>query len=377
VRDEQRLSELAAGAEQDDVDVWRALLKRFGLTRFCHQVCHFLCRASCKHVCVDLCRRPVITRVSSIPTPSQFSNLGLGTGPGIPPVVVPPPPPRPPNNPPLTAGNHPIGAWSNIKGQFNFAGATQYKIEVKPVGGGAYTPILNDVWGWDGNQPMVWEQRSPCASPGGWFNILDAGITPCLRGLHFSDGAPTGEVTLTDWLTTAVPDGDYNLRLVVRDAAHNQRFSAPQHVRVDNTPPPIPVIQLELLKPDGTLVPLKCGHVNKGDGLIRITIEATDPHFSQCTVEAHGNSSLVVPIVAVPDPPGSPPAIPLSKNYNYDVTDTGYPTPTSFIWDPWSDPNIVPCCYLIRIDITDRAVLNNTWSGGHARAGWEALGIGV
>ena len=51
--------------------------------------------------------------------------------------------------------------------------------------------------------------------------------------------------------------------------------------------------------------------------------------------------------------------MPLSKTYNGNVADTGYPVPTSFIWDPWSDPLIVPCCYIVRIDIRDRAVLNN------------------
>jgi hypothetical protein len=30
----------------------------------------------------------------------------------------------------------------------------------------------------------------------------------------------------------------------------------------------------------------------------------------------------------------------------------------------------------VRIDIWDRAVLNNSWSGGHHNAGWEAIEIG-
>ena len=73
--------------------------------------------------------------------------------------------------------------------------------------------------------------------------------------------------------------------------------------------------------------------------------------------------------------PGRSP-LPLAKTYNGNLADQGYPTPTSFIWDPWSDPRIVPCCYVVRIDITDRALSSNVWAGGHANAGWEAIEIG-
>jgi hypothetical protein len=135
------------------------------------------------------------------------------------------------------------------------------------------------------------------------------------------------------------------------------------------------VIKLELKTPAGDLKPLKCGKVKKGDGLIRITVEAHDDNFSRLSVAAQGNSSLSVPIVAVPEGTAGP-AVPLSKTYNGNVADTGYPVPTSFIWDPWSDPRMIPCCYVVRIDIWDRAVLNNAWAGGHGGSGWEAIEIG-
>jgi hypothetical protein len=95
------------------------------------------------------------------------------------------------------------------------------------------------------------------------------------------------------------------------------------------------------------------------------------------SVNAHGNSSLSVPVTGVPEgsPPGTLPQ-PLAKTYAGNVADKGYATPTAFLWDPWSDPRIVPCCYVVRIDIYDRAVINNSWAGGHRRAGWEAIEIG-
>jgi hypothetical protein len=87
-----------------------------------------------------------------------------------------------------------------------------------------------------------------------------------------------------------------------------------------------------------------------------------------------------VPVVGVPLPlwPGGA-AVPLSKTYNGSLTDTGYPTPTSFVWDPWSEPLIVehPCCYNVRIVIWDRTVINNGWAGGHRQPGWEAIEIGL
>ena len=110
--------------------------------------------------------------------------------------------------------------------------------------------------------------------------------------------------------------------------------------------------------------------------MIKVTVQAYDTNFSRLSVNAEGNSSLSVPVVAVPDPPGVGRAVPLSKTYNGNLADTGYPSPTSFLWDPWSDPNIVPCCYVVRIDIWDRTVINNVWGGGHGNSGWEAIEIG-
>jgi hypothetical protein len=369
------LDKLIAAAEADDVKAWQAELKRLGLEQFCHQVCHFVCRQRCKLVCRGLCERPLITRVSSMITPDNFNALGFGMGPSLPPFQVPPPPPGPwppvPGQlPPPDAGNHPIGGSSWLMGVFNFPAAVAYRIEVADTPGGPYDAITEDIWGWNNPLPPHLPFLSRSADGGGWFDIAD---------IFVSDGGPTavGEKTLEYWTTSSVPDGVHYLRLLARDGGGNVRTSAPQKVVVDNTPPPTPVIQLKLKKPDGTLVDLKCGKVKKGDGLIQVTIQATDPNFSRCSVNAEGNTSLSVPVVAVPDPPGVGPAVPLSKVYNYNPADTGYPVPVSFLWDPWSDPHIVSCCYVVRIDIWDRAVINNTWSGGHGRSGWEAIEIAV
>jgi hypothetical protein len=77
----------------------------------------------------------------------------------------------------------------------------------------------------------------------------------------------------------------------------------------------------------------------------------------------------------------SPPAVdvtstPLSKTYNGNLADQGYPVPTEFLWDPWSDPRVVPCCYVVYVEINDRTIINDSYFGGHANSGWEAIEIG-
>jgi hypothetical protein len=195
----------------------------------------------------------------------------------------------------------------------------------------------------------------------GWYDV---------SAIPDSDGGPTAlfEKRLMDWPTAMLADGTYYLRLRVRDGV-STRVSSPQVVQTDNTPPPTPIIQLQLQQPDGVRVDLKCGQVKKGQGLIAITVKAFDKNFSSLSVAAEGNSSLSVPIVDTS-------LVPLSKTYNGNTADQGYPVATTFLWDPWSDPRIVPCCYIVRIVINDRAVLNNSWAGGHASAGWEAIEIG-
>jgi hypothetical protein len=375
------LDKLMAAADQGDTKAWQAELKRLGLTDFCRQVCHFLCKGRCRLVCRGLCDRPVITRVSSMIAPDNFNALGFGQGPTLPPNQVPPAVSG--TLPPPNAGNHPIGGTSTLLGVFNFPAAVKYRIEVCDTPSGTYSPITEDVVGWNNLiPPHLLLPRRP--DGGGWFNIPNLvppspPVDPLRRGIFVSDGGPNaiGEKTLTNWTTSNVADGVWYLRLLAQDGGGSTRTSAPQKVVVDNTPPPTPVIKLQLKKPDGSLVDLKCGKVKRGDGLIRVTIQATDPNFSSCSVNAEGNSSLSVPVIASPDPPGTGPTVALSKNYNYDPTDTGYPVPTSFLWDPWSDPNIVSCCYIVRIDINDRSVINNSWQGGHGGAGWEAIEIGI
>jgi len=367
VRDTPSAIRLMEIIDSEDADAWQGELKRLGLERYCHQLCRFFCSEWCRKSCRELCLRPVITRVSSIPT-SQFGPQGFGNGPSIPPFQVPLP------DPPSGVGDHPIGGSSWLMGQFNMPTAVEYKVEVATSPGGPYTPISEPVPGYNGfPPPWPWPTRTPSGGPDpGWYAVAD---------LFDSDGGPTpvGEKTLLFWSTP--PDGPYYLRLRVRDGA-TERASGPLRVEVDNSAPPTPVIHLERISQDGTTKPIEClERVSRDQGdLILVTVQAWDQNFSRLYVNAEGNTSISVPLKGVPLPvwPGGVP-VPLAKTYNGNVADTGYPAPTQFVWDPWSEPQILehPCCYIVHVYIYDRAVVNNSWSGGHSNAGWEAIEIAL
>lgn len=363
-QDAKAVQQLQDIFDKEDAAAWNAYIKQHELNRFCHQLCHFFCEWRCREHCRELCPpSPLITRVGSIPI-AQIGANGLGNGPSIPPFHVAPP------NPPAGYGDHPFGASVWLMGVFNMPTALEYKVEISSTGpSGTYNPLLvGSVSGY--NWISVFPFEVPCTrfpSGGldpGWFKVAD---------ICDSDGGPTavGEKTLLYWPTGALPDGIYYLRLQVRDGMVT-RVSSPQVVQLDNTGPfplPRPIISLELQKPDGTKVPLKCGKVHKGDGLIAVTIQAYDPNFSTVSVTARGNSGLSVPVIDTS-------STPLSKTYNGNLLDSGYPVPTTFLWDPWSDPKIVPCCYVVYVEINDRAILNDSYSGGHSNSGWEAIEIG-
>ena len=370
--DESVLKRFVDAVERDDAEAFGRLIAELKLERFCHQICHWLCAVRCRLVCRILCPPlPFITRVGSIPI-SQIGPQGFGNGESLPPAQVPFP------NPAAGVGDHPFGGGAELRGVFNMPPATQYLVEVASNPAGPYTPITEPVRGYNFIPVFPFIQQVTRVPSGGvdpgWFNILDttAGRTDPSDGIPDSNGGPNtiAEKRLLDWTTASVVDGIYYLRLRVRDGGGTTRVSSPQVVHVDNTPPPMPAISLRLRRPDGTAVPLKCGKVRKGDGLIEVTIHAFDARsFSRLNVAAQGNSGLSVPVVDTS-------SVPLSKTYNGNLLDPGYPVPTTFLWDPWSDPRIVPCCYVVRVDIWDRAVLNNHWAGGHGNSGWEAIEIG-
>lgn len=386
LRDPEFIKRLCEILRSGNVDAWAKEIQKNKLQAYCYQLCVILCLECCSEQCHKVCPPdPLITRVANIPI-AQIDPLGYGHGPDALHTGA-----VPADAPFAGVGDHPFGGAVELWGIFNFPTATEYLVEFASAPGGPYSPILvAPQWGYDSIDPStgLQNQPPPPVPPDpvqalGTFEYFrtrsqsgggDPGWFP-INQIQDSDGGrlTSGEKVLLTWPTSG-PDGVYYLRLRVRDAAMNTRVSSPQVVRLDNTGPfplPRPVITLQLLNADGTLAPpLKCGKVRKGDGLIQVTIQAYDPNMSQVAVTARGNSGLSVPVVSTT-------AVPLSKTYNGNILDQGYVVPTTFLWDPWSDPNIVPCCYLVYVEVWDRTIIDGYWGGGHYNAGWEAIQIAV
>ena len=359
-KDQPLLERFLAAVTAEDASLFERLLAELKWQRYCHQLCHFLCTVRCRLACKLMCPPPpLITEVSLLPS-SQFPTSGPGTGLASGPSF--PPGPTPGDDKPAGVGDHPIGGLSNIRGAFVIASPYQYKVEytTDPSNPASWQPILTAVSDYRFNPgypppPLfLYYSRVPDAS--GWYNVADMGLL--------------GSDYLTDWQTPAGAVNDqYYLRLTVRNAALTEFESPIVPVRVDNTAPTKPSITLQLQMPDGSRKKLGCCEtVTQGNGnLVVITLQASDANFAAISVELLGGCGASYSIV---DTGGNS----LSKTYNGDVTDTGYPAPTEFLWNPWA-AKISPCCYLIDVRIDDRTVTDNAWSGGHSNENWQSITI--
>lgn len=364
-KDEALLKQFVDASDKDDAEVFNSLITKLQLERFCHQLCHWLCVVRCRLVCRRMCPpQPLITQVAYIPT-SQITpsgaGIGLGAGPSLPPGTTPPDNKTPPTG---GVGDHPFGGIANIRGAFLITGPFQYKVEFGPAPGGPWTlidpPILDlysdPAFPSPGHMsPFITNYRS--AGMGGWYNVADMGLL--------------GQENLTNWQTPAADrNNTYYLKLTVRTAALIEFESIVIPARVDNGKPTTPVIDLELEKPDGTRQKLGCcEEIERGEGnKVVITLTASDENFSSIGVSLLGGCGASYEIKDTNT--GNP----LTKYYNGNIADTGYPVPTTFVWDPWA-AGVSPCCYLIYVTINDRAIINNAWSGGHSNANWHSITI--
>ena len=352
--------------DREDVDGFQALLKEQKLGAFAHQLCHWLCVTRCRFVCRIFCPPPpLITHVANIPV-GQIDAQGYAAG-GSQPVGY-----TPPDNKPAGVGDHPLavgrtsGASSTSPTRRTISLSTRESSRAvdadqdRSVGRMLERHHGRRVFAGTGRRGLVPDRAPPppCPPPG----PVDQ------HGMGFWS---MGDTYLTDWSTPVVPNDLYYLRLTVRTTTLVEHHSPVVPVRVDNVGPTQPVITLDLLKPDGTTVPLGCCEtIAKEDGnKVIVTLQASDANFSQISVSLIGGCGVSLGRV---DTGGTS----LSKTYNGNLADTGYPLPASFIWDPFAAPAPDPCCYLVYVTITDRAIVNNFWSGGHSNVNWHSITIG-
>jgi hypothetical protein len=355
-KNKEKLARLVEAYERKDAKAFQEELRKTELIQYCRQVCAWFCNVKCRKKCVNLCPPPpLITHVGLVPT-TQFTAMGYANGPSSPPGPTPSP------NPLGGVGDHPFGGLSNIRGLFNIANPTQYKVEYATSPSGSWTPIvaaLQDFYILAFPPYIHYYNRSPSA---GWYNVADMGL------------GSQGKTYLTDWSTPS-GTGDYYLRLTVKNAM-NVEFTSPiVKVQVDNENPKIDQPELWLEKPDGAVVPLGCcGGIKKGDGIIQIRIRASDENFSRLKLVADGGCSGSIPIRDL-----NTGGAKVSRTYNGNIADKGEPVTRTVRWDPWAGPEKVdPCCYLIILSIWDRVIHNNYWAGGHGpMQKWVSLQIAI
>jgi len=178
---------------------------------------------------------------------------------------------------------------------------------------------------------------------------------------------------LTDWDTTiaTTTTGKFYFRLTVKNLMGASFQSPIVPVRVDNDMPTIPQLDLFIKKPDGTEKEVKCGGIKKGDGTLLIKFRGWDENFRQLTLTAQGGCGLNIPII------DKTTGTQVSRCYGGNITDKGEPVLRVVEWVPWNDPNIMPCCYNVVLQIWDRAIVNNFYSGGHWNQDWEAVQIAL
>lgn len=349
-KDKRTFNSLIKSVDTENAEAFQQIVKKLEIGRFAHQLCHWLCAVRCRLVCQLMCPPPpLITEIGEIPT-GQFDSQGYASGPSIPASYT------PADNFAAGAGHHPFGGLTKVNGVFNVTGATHYKVESATAPAGPWTPIattLQDCF-WNGSSVQD-TTRSPS---GGWYDVVDMGL------------CSEGQTYLTDWPTPGGAVNDlYYLRLTVRNAALVEFKSPVYPVKVDNTFPTIPSISLELKLPDGSVKALGCcEEIDQGEGnTLLITLQASDANFSWARVWLAGGCGVSLPIVDIN-------GVALSKSYNGNTSDTGYPAPTTFEWDPWA-AGVDPCCYLIYFRIWDRAIVSNQWAGRHYRTSWHSITI--
>ena len=325
--DQQVVHALIRAVDDVDAESFERLLKGAGIhKRYWHQLCHWLCSVKCRLVCRQLCPDlPTITKVGLIPA-THISPAGFGSGPSVPAG------PTPPDNfSPGALGHHPFGGLTFIEGSvFGVANVEFYKVESAPNPAGPWTPMLNPVADFD-LATLTDYDRTPTGA--GWFAVANMGLF---------------KTSLANWSTPA-PDGLYYLKLTARNTSAVDFESGLVPILVDNTAPSGFTLTI---KQKGQELPC-CGEkLKKENGPLEITVTGEDVNFEALSISLRGGCNASYPV--------------FSKTYNGNVLDTGAPAPgITFNYDPWA-AGVEPCCYVLEVVVSDRAIVANTLAYHHA-----------
>jgi hypothetical protein len=333
--DEELVAGLVAAVDQADAKQFQDLARKAKIDpRYWHQLCHWLCSVKCRLVCRTMCPTlPSITKVGLIQA-THISPQGYGSGPSVPAG----PTPHDAFSP-GPWGHHPFGGSAHIEGSvFGVANVVAYKVEWASVPAGPWTPMLDPVDDFD-LATLTDYQRVPDGA--GWFAEADMGLY---------------RTSLANWATPS-PDGLHYLKLTVRNSVSAEFESGLVPARVDNTPPSD--FSLEITQ-KGVSLPC-CAEVTKEGGPLTITVTGEDANFEAISIALRGGCNASYPV--------------FSKTYDGNVADTGAPPPgITFTYDPWA-AGVEPCCYVLEVVVSDRAIVSNTLWAHHVVSSVHSITI--
>ena len=330
--DPKKFREILNAYNTQDIDKWQDLINEHKLRPFCRQLCRWFSYYECTRICQEFCPpMPEITRVGRIPR-GQIDTHGYADGPSYDGTSTP--------NDDLSEGrgDHPFGGYVLIEGVFHISSPEKYRAEYSH-NLSIWTPIMTKI-----------KNKKPCINSGnlipdstGWYQISD------MCDPQF----------LTIWKTHGM-DKKFHIRLTVHSAGSDFHSDAVA-VMLDNTYPKVDLKNLMILSPDNDLEEIVCKGIKKGQGKIRITYDVQDTNFAYLSIVAEGQSSTTLQIY--------------SKSYAGNPAMTGE---TGYIdWEPWTDSNFKPCCYLIRLTVWARSIINNMsfTHGNHRVSRFQAVEI--
>lgn len=333
--DDALVGALVAAVDKGDAKAFQDLAKKAKIDqRYWHQLCHWLCSVKCRLVCRTMCPTlPSITKVGLIPA-THISPAGYASGPSVPAG------PTPTDSfSPGPYGHHPFGGSTHIEGSiFGVANVEAYKVEWASAPAGPWEPMMNPVDDFD-LATLTDYQRSP--GLGGWFAVAEMGIYL---------------TSLANWSTPA-PDGLYYLKITVRNTIAAEFESGLVPALVDNTPPG--EFSVEITQ-RGEKLPC-CAEVTKDGGPLTITVVGQDANFEGLSISLRGGCNASYPVY--------------SKTYDGNVADTGAPPPgITFSYDPWA-AGVEPCCYVLEVVVSDRAIVTNTLWAHHVVSSVHSITI--
>jgi hypothetical protein len=260
----------------------------------------------------------------------------------------------------FTAVDSPFGALVTVTGEIsnppNITSSLpgikklRYKVEYRKFGDALWINLTNKfqitVW-----EDFIYSKVNQKVDGDGYYEYQEDTDTSDYKVRYV-----IGDV-LGRWYTQGLPDGLYELRVVVEDSNGNLQYSPVVRIRLDNTgpSPDTGTVKVKITKVNGSSLPPgpTCGTFQIGDE-IEGEFTVQDSHFLRYNFE-------VLPAGLNPNS-----VVPLYGKY----LDPAHPAPgTGVTNETWKldTHDMRPCGYVVVIHARDRTVVNSGYIGWHGK----------